>query len=81
MPQVSWLRVMLSSQKAGKELGMQNDPEKASLLAHLLADRRYAAMLGLGFSAGIPYLLVYVTTTAFSHDQDPTRTHGFRTKG
>ena len=31
---------------------MHNDPEKASLLAHLLADRRYAAMLGLGLSAG-----------------------------
>ena len=32
---------------------MQKDPEKDSLLAHVLADRRYAAMLGLGFSAGV----------------------------
>ena len=44
---------------------MQKDPEKDSLLAHVLADRRYAAMLGLGFSAGIPFLLVYVTQSAW----------------
>jgi hypothetical protein len=44
---------------------VRDNPEKASLLAHLLADRRYAAMLGLGFSAGIPYLLVYVTQSAW----------------
>jgi hypothetical protein len=36
---------------------MPKDSEKDSLHAHVLADRRYAAMLGLGFSAGIPYLL------------------------
>jgi PAT family beta-lactamase induction signal transducer AmpG len=35
------------------------------MLAHVLADRRYAAMLGLGFSAGIPYLLVYSTQSAW----------------
>jgi len=56
---------------------MQNDPEKASLLAHLLADRRYAAMLGLGFSAGIPYLLVYVTQSAWlSEAKVPIETIG-----
>jgi PAT family beta-lactamase induction signal transducer AmpG len=56
---------------------MQNDPEKASLLAHLLADRRYAAMLGLGFSAGIPYLLVYVTQSAWlSEAKVPIKTIG-----
>jgi hypothetical protein len=44
---------------------MQKNPEKAALLAHFSADRRYAAMLGLGFSAGIPYLLVYATQSAW----------------
>jgi PAT family beta-lactamase induction signal transducer AmpG len=44
---------------------MQNDSEKNSYLAHLLADRRFAAMLGLGFSSGIPYLLVYATQSAW----------------
>ncbi|WP_375454220.1 MFS transporter [uncultured Methylobacterium sp.] len=37
---------------------------KPSLLSHL-ADRRIAAMLGLGFSSGIPFLLVYVTQSAW----------------
>jgi acetyl-CoA transporter-like protein len=35
---------------------MQKDPEKDSLLAHVLADRSYAAMLGLGFSAASVWL-------------------------
>jgi MFS transporter, PAT family, beta-lactamase induction signal transducer AmpG len=34
-------------------------------LAHLAADRRYAAMLGLGFSTGLPFLLVYATQSAW----------------
>ena len=56
---------------------MRNDPEKASLLAHLSADRRYLAMLGLGFSAGIPYLLVYPTQSAWLSDaQVPIQTIG-----
>ena len=56
---------------------MRNDPEKASLLAHLFADRRYAAMLGLGFSAGIPYLLVYSTQSAWlSEAKVPIETIG-----
>ena len=56
---------------------MQKDPEKDSLLAHVLADRRYAAMLGLGFSAGIPYLLVYVTQSAWlSEAKVPIETIG-----
>src|SRR5580704_4035354 len=33
-------------------------------LAHLAADKRYAAMLGLGFSTGLPFLLVYSTQSA-----------------
>ena len=37
---------------------------KPSFLSHL-ADRRIAAMLGLGFSSGIPFLLVYVTQSAW----------------
>jgi PAT family beta-lactamase induction signal transducer AmpG len=56
---------------------MQKDPEKDSLLAHVLADRRYAAMLGLGFSAGVPFLLVYVTQSAWlSEAKVPIETIG-----
>ena len=56
---------------------MTNDPEKASILAHLWADRRYAAMLGLGFSSGIPFLLVYVTQSAWlSEAKVPIETIG-----
>ncbi len=48
-----------------------------SLLAHLSADRRYLAMLGLGFSAGIPFLLVYVTQSAWlSEAKVPIETIG-----
>jgi MFS transporter, PAT family, beta-lactamase induction signal transducer AmpG len=39
-------------------------PEK-NWLAHLREDRSYAAMLGLGFSMGMPYLLVYSTQSAW----------------
>lgn len=35
------------------------------MLAHLREDRRYAAMLGLGFSIGVPYPLVYATQSAW----------------
>ena len=38
---------------------------KASFLSHLFSDRRIATMVGLGFSSGIPYLLVYVTQSAW----------------
>jgi MFS transporter, PAT family, beta-lactamase induction signal transducer AmpG len=56
---------------------LTNDPEKASILAHLWADRRYAAMLGLGFSSGIPFLLVYVTQSAWlSEAKVPIETIG-----
>jgi MFS transporter, PAT family, beta-lactamase induction signal transducer AmpG len=56
---------------------MQKNPAKASLLAHFSADRRYAAMLGLGFSAGIPYLLVYATQSAWlSEAKVPIETIG-----
>ena len=34
-------------------------------LRHLFSDRRIPAMLGLGFSSGIPFLLVYVTQSAW----------------
>jgi hypothetical protein len=39
---------------------MRNQTEK-SWLAHLADDRRYAAMAGLGFCSGLPFLLVYST--------------------
>lgn len=44
---------------------MQKRPEKPTSLRHLISDRRIAAMLGLGFSSGIPFLLVYVTQSAW----------------
>jgi PAT family beta-lactamase induction signal transducer AmpG len=63
--------------RRGKLTGMRNDPEKASLLPHLWADRRYVAMLGLGFSSGIPFLLVYVTQSAWlSEAKVPIETIG-----
>ena len=56
---------------------MQKDRKNNSLLSDLLADRRYAAMLGLGFSAGIPYLLVYSTQSAWlSEAKVPIETIG-----
>ena len=36
-----------------------------SYLDHLREDRRYAAMVGLGFSSGMPFMLVYVTQSAW----------------
>ena len=44
---------------------MQSSSEKPTSLRHLLSDRRIATMLGLGFSSGIPFLLVYVTQSAW----------------
>ena len=56
---------------------MPNNPEKDSVLAHLAADRRYVAMLGLGFSSGLPFLLVYVTQSAWlSEAKVPIETIG-----
>ena len=40
-------------------------PPASELWMHLRQDRRYLAMMGLGFSSGIPYLLVYYTQTAW----------------
>ena len=39
--------------------------ERTSFFGHLFSDRRIAAMLGLGFSSGIPFLLVYSTQSAW----------------
>lgn len=36
-----------------------------TMLAHLREDRRYAGMLGLGFSIGVPFPLVYATLSAW----------------
>jgi hypothetical protein len=41
---------------------MHKDSEK-TWLAHLAENRRYPAMAGLGFSSGLPFLLVYSTQT------------------
>ena len=43
----------------------QDPPHKPASLKLLLSDRRVVAMLGLGFSSGIPFLLVYVTQSAW----------------
>lgn len=40
---------------------VHQSPPTAELWAHLRQDRRYLAMVGLGFSSGIPYQLVYYT--------------------
>lgn len=40
-------------------------PKDALSLRDLVADARIRAMLGLGFSSGIPFLLVYVTQSAW----------------
>jgi PAT family beta-lactamase induction signal transducer AmpG len=46
-------------------------------LDHLREDRRYAAMVGLGFSMGMPYLLVYITQSAWlSEAKVPIQTIG-----
>jgi len=39
--------------------------DKTGSLRELFSDRRLGAMLGLGFSSGIPFLLVYVTQSAW----------------
>jgi len=44
---------------------MQKGSEQTPSLRHLISDRRIGAMLGLGFSSGIPFLLVYVTQSAW----------------
>jgi PAT family beta-lactamase induction signal transducer AmpG len=49
----------------------------SSMLAHLRDDRRYLAMTGLGFSTGLPYLLVYITQSAWlSEAKVPIETIG-----
>ena len=44
---------------------MQTNPPRPSFFDHLLSDRRIGTMLGLGFSSGLPLLLVYVTQSAW----------------
>jgi hypothetical protein len=56
---------------------MQNDSQKA-WLAHLAEDRRYAAMAGLGFSSGLPFLLVYSTQSAWPPSYAPVLTSAAR---
>jgi MFS transporter, PAT family, beta-lactamase induction signal transducer AmpG len=38
---------------------------KKTWLGYLAEDQRYAAMAGLGFSSGLPFLLVYSTQSAW----------------
>ena len=51
--------------------------EPTSFFKHLTSDRRIAMMLVLGFSSGIPYLLVYATQSAWlSEAKVPIETIG-----
>ena len=43
----------------------QDRVKSTSFFGNLFSDRRVAAMLGLGFSSGIPFLLVYSTQSAW----------------
>ena len=55
---------------------MHKDSTK-TWLGHLAEDRRYAAMAGLGFSSGLPFLLVYSTQSAWlSEAEVPIETIG-----
>src|SRR4051812_28780044 len=44
---------------------MEKGSEKTFSPSHLFSDRRIAAALGLGFTSGIPFLLVYGTQSAW----------------
>jgi PAT family beta-lactamase induction signal transducer AmpG len=50
------------------EVAIQAGAARQSFLAALFTDRRIAPMLGLGFSSGIPFLLVYSTQSAWLTD-------------
>ena len=43
-------------------------------VAEILADRRLALMLALGFSAGLPFLLVFSTLSAWLREAGIART-------
>jgi PAT family beta-lactamase induction signal transducer AmpG len=54
-----------------------SEAARKSYLDHLREDRRYAAMVGLGFSSGMPFLLVYITQSAWlSEAKVPLQTIG-----
>ena len=44
---------------------MQPGPDRFAAVRDLFSDRRLGAMVGLGFSSGIPFLLVYITQSAW----------------
>ena len=44
---------------------MLTGSDKTGSLRELFSDRRLGTMLGLGFSSGIPFLLVYITQSAW----------------
>jgi MFS transporter, PAT family, beta-lactamase induction signal transducer AmpG len=56
---------------------MQPKSSLGSMFQHLKDDRRYAAMTGLGFASGLPFLLVYATQSAWlSETKIPIETIG-----
>ena len=44
---------------------MTASAEQKLTLSHLFSDRSIAAMFGLGFTSGIPFMLIYVTQSAW----------------
>ena len=54
-------------------LGVSSPRERRSSLAELAADPRLALMLALGFSAGLPFLLVFGTLSAWLRQADIAR--------
>jgi PAT family beta-lactamase induction signal transducer AmpG len=52
-------------QNQAEHTSVEAGQEKTSAIRQLFSDRRLGAMLGLGFSSGIPFLLVYVTQSAW----------------
>ena len=44
------------------------------LISHIVASRKMAAMLGLGFSAGLPIMLVYQVLSAWLREEGVSRT-------
>src|SRR5208283_6218146 len=57
---------------------MQDESTKSApqkLIARVFADKRLALMLALGFSSGLPFLLVFSTQSAWLREAGVAREH------
>ncbi len=54
--------------------GKNRTSRRARLVSEIVADRRLALMLALGFSSGLPYLLVFSTLSAWLREAGIART-------